>query len=130
MTTILITGGIVAAVVILGAYIRWGLQPMLVGYRAGVTVGRQAIREMERRETLLIRTLGDAAADATEPLERERPSRSEWYDRPLPLAALAAVLRPARAVRKLRSADDVAVYVLDAMLAQKRKHDENAGASA
>ncbi len=54
----------------------------------------------------------------------ERPDSSAWYDRPMPLAAAAAVLRPGRAVRKLRSADQSLAWMLDAVLAQHRKHNE------
>lgn len=39
MTTLIIIGGIVAAI-ILGAWLRRAAQPVLIGYRIGVTVGR------------------------------------------------------------------------------------------
>lgn len=40
MTTTLVIIGIVAAVVVLGAYLRWAVRPVLTGYRAGVAVGQ------------------------------------------------------------------------------------------
>lgn len=152
MTTVLIVGGIVAVAVILGAYLRWPVRPVVVGYRIGVTMGRQfgakqadrdsapvfevaaawlmpwraaaRIRVQQQDMTILIRALAYAVTGTAGPLMRERPDRSAWYDRPLPVAVLAALLRPARAVRKLRSSDDAIAYTLDAILAQERKHQE------
>lgn len=157
MNAILIAGGSFAALVILGAWLRWAVSPVLVGYRAGVEIGRmlQAKKDHDpspgkpgrpleavlawlmpmraariigaerRKVNVLIRTLGYAVGDGrAELLDRDRPDSSEWYDRPMPLAALAAILRPGRAVRKLRSADQSIVWVIDAMMAQHRQHQE------
>jgi hypothetical protein len=82
------------------------------------------IREEREEKQLLIRTLACATSGSTGPVMRERPDGSDWYDRPLPVAALAALLRPARAVRKLRSNEEALVYTIDAMLAQERKYQE------
>ena len=127
MTTILIAASAAAAVVILGAWLRWAVKPVLVSYQAGVSVRGIAaarIREQQGEIDLLIRTLAYAVTGGAEPMERERPTRSAWYDGPLPIAVLASVLRPARGVRKLRSSDDAIAYMIDAMLAQERKHHE------
>jgi hypothetical protein len=156
MNAILI-GGIIAAVVILGAWLRWAAGGAIAGYRIGVAMGgmlqakkdtdpapsrkpakalevvlawlmplraARIIREQREDTQLLIRTLGHAVADTAEPLMRTRPDSSDWYDRPMPLAALTAILRPGRAVRKLRSADQSIAWMLDAVLAQDRKRRE------
>jgi hypothetical protein len=154
MTAILIAGVSLAALVILGAYIRWAVGPAAGAYQLGVTMGPQLggslvdegaalparevtaawlmprraarrIRVQQGEISLLIRAFAYAVAGGAETtLERERPSGSEWYDRPLPIAVLAAVLSPGRAVRKLRSSDDAIAYMVDAMLAQERKQQE------
>lgn len=92
---VLITGGI-AALLGLGAYLRWAVKPALASYRIGVDMGRmlqaqpeddepsrrprfertavlawlmpwraaRIIREYERNQALLIRTLANAVADS------------------------------------------------------------------
>lgn len=85
----------------------------------------RTVRELRRDVNLLIRVLAHATGDGRpELLEAGRPAGTGWYDRPMPLAALLAIVRPARAVRKLRSGDDAIAWMLDAMVAQQRKHAE------
>jgi hypothetical protein len=157
MTAILIAGGSFAALVTIGAWLRWAVGPVTGAYRIGVDMGgmlkakndkdaaapqkpgraleavlawlmplraARIIHEEREDMQLLIRALAYATSGSTGPVLRERPNGSAWYDRPLPVAALAALLRPARVVRKLRSNEEALVYMIDAMLAQERKHQE------
>ena len=80
------------------------------------------IRAQKRDLEILAYSLAYAVGGDSGPLQRTRANDSAWYDRPLPLAVLAAALRPARTVRALRSHDDAISWTLDAMLAQRRKH--------
>lgn len=163
MTAVLEAAAAVAAVVVLGAYIRWAVGPVADAYRLGLTMGRQlgakpggrhsapvsrppalevaaawlmpwrsvrTIHGLERQRTLLIRTIAHAVTGHAETMTHQRPSGSEWYDRPLPIAAMAAVLRPARAVRKLRSSDDAIAWMVDAAMAQERKRHSDTGPQA
>lgn len=154
MNAIIITSGIAAAIVILTACMRRAVRPALTAYRLGLDMGRmlqakkdtepscrpgraldavlawlmplraaRIIRDDREHKQLLIRTLAYAVAGGAEPVMHERPD-SDWYDRPMPVAALTALLRPARAVRRLRSNEEALVYMIDALLAQGRKHQE------
>jgi hypothetical protein len=125
MTATLIAAGGVAALVILGAYLRWAVKPVTASFRLGNAMSREQRASQKRQINLLIRTLGYAVGDGDAGLlERDRPGRSAWYDRARPAAVLVTLLRPARAVRKLRSSDDAVAWMLDAVLAQERKHRE------
>lgn len=81
----------------------------------------RTIASQRRQIGLLIRTLNYAVGGGSAPLEAVRPAPRV---RPYPLAVLAVLLRPGRAVRQLRAADRTVTYVLDAMRAQERQRGE------
>ena len=42
MTAVYVTAAAVAAVVVLGFYLRWAVQPMAVAFRTGRAIGRRS----------------------------------------------------------------------------------------
>jgi len=83
----------------------------------------RVIRTERRDKRVCIEALAYAAT-GTRKEAATRPTCAEWYDRPLPLAVLIALVRPVAAVRALRSGDDHLRYVCDAIVAHQREHHE------